>query len=142
MCLRLNIQSPSICHSRKNKTAKNSLKINFSTLKMSHKTFQAVKCIANSLKHKSSLLSPNTTRCCTRFLSEGKMKIFMWKLRNELKIRKLQQKNRQNRQVHNCFQSFFHKLLSLTRRNLRLNKKKIKNKKKTKKRSRTSSGSE
>ena len=40
---------------------------------MAHKTSQAVKFIANSLKLKSGLLSPKTARYCTRFLSsEGK----------------------------------------------------------------------
>jgi hypothetical protein len=39
------------------------------TQQMAHKTTQAVKFIANSLKLKSGLLSPRTARCCSRFLS-------------------------------------------------------------------------
>jgi hypothetical protein len=39
------------------------------TQQMAHKTTQAVKFIANSLKLKSGLLSPRTASCCARFLS-------------------------------------------------------------------------
>jgi hypothetical protein len=54
------------------------------TQQMAHKTTQAVKFIANSLKLKSGLLSPRTARCCSRFLSseadgENLVEIAKWK---------------------------------------------------------------